>query len=102
MNTIAVVATATAKPGHTEELRAAFTKLLGPSRSDKGCLVYDLHQSTDDPDTFMMYEVWASKAELDAHLATPHLQEFGESVADILAGDLNIATYSPVDRRAAM
>jgi len=76
MSTIAVVATATAKPGHEAELRAAFTKLLGPSRSDSGCIIYDLHQSTDDPNTFMMYEVWASKAELDAHLATSHLQEF--------------------------
>ena len=72
---IAVVAKLKAKPGRENETRATLLGMVAPSRADKGCIRYDLHQGTDDPATFLFIETWASRADLEAHLAMPHVQD---------------------------
>ncbi len=39
---------------------------------------------------FAFYEVWRSRADLDEHLALPHMREFWESRMDYLSRDLDI------------
>lgn len=34
----------------------------------KGCLAYSFHQRVDSPTEFVLYEQWASQADLDAHI----------------------------------
>ncbi|MCW5554841.1 MAG: antibiotic biosynthesis monooxygenase [Verrucomicrobiae bacterium] len=74
MNTLTVVATFEAKPGKEAELRAALTDLLAPTRQEAGCLNYDLHQATEHPAKFLFHENWTSKAHLDTHLQSAHVQ----------------------------
>ena len=71
---LTVVATFQARPGKEAELKKALTGLLAPTRQEAGCLNYDLHQSAEDPAKFLFHENWTSKAHLDAHLQTPHVQ----------------------------
>ena len=73
MKTITVVATFQARSGKENELRAALTGLLAPTRKEAGCLNYDLHQSPEDPTKFLFHENWTSKELLDAHLKSPHI-----------------------------
>jgi hypothetical protein len=47
---------------------------IGSARS--GCLNYDLHQSAEDADVWLVYENWRSPEGLDAHMRTEHLQAF--------------------------
>ncbi len=70
----AVVLTATVKslPGHEAEVRAALLELVAPSRSEQGCLCYNLHETKDEAGLFIFYEQWADQAAFDAHLKTPH------------------------------
>ena len=74
MKTITVVATFEARAGKEAELKAALTGLVAPTRKEAGCLNYDLHQLPDDPKKFLFHENWTSKAHLDAHLQSPHIQ----------------------------
>lgn len=76
MNTkpLTVIATFRARPDKENELRAALNGLVTPTRQESGCLNYDLHQSTDDPARFLFHENWTSKAHLDAHLQSAHIQ----------------------------
>ena len=76
MNTkpVTVIATFQARPGKETELRGALIGLLAPTRMEAGCLNYDCHQSADDPAKFLFHENWTSKAHLDAHLQSTHLQ----------------------------
>lgn len=46
---------------------------------------FDVLQSKDDPTRFVLYEAYASKADADAHKATPHYREWREAVADWMA-----------------
>ncbi len=74
MKTMTVVATFQARVGKEAELKAALLGLLAPTRKEAGCLNYDLHESPEDPARFLFHENWTSKAHLDAHLQSAHIQ----------------------------
>ena len=74
-----------AKPGKENDLRKAVLGLIGPTRKEKGCLQYDLHADNENPAHFFFYERWASKEDLDAHSASPHLTAFGARSDELLA-----------------
>jgi quinol monooxygenase YgiN len=73
MKTLTVVATFEARPGKEAELRAALIGLVAPTRKEAGCLSYDFHCALDNPAKFLSCETWASKAQADAHLQSPHV-----------------------------
>lgn len=64
---LVVVATLKAKAGKAPELRAAFLELERHSRTEEGCIKYDLHQSVEDLDTFLFYEIWTGEEALALH-----------------------------------
>jgi quinol monooxygenase YgiN len=70
---VTVIACHRAKPGKERALREALLAVCIPTRAEKGCINYDLHVALDDPGLLVFHENWASKADLDAHLASPHM-----------------------------
>jgi quinol monooxygenase YgiN len=74
MRTVTVIATFEARPGKETELRNALIGLVAPTRQETGCLNYDLHILPESPAKFLFHENWTTKAALDAHLQTPHIQ----------------------------
>ncbi|MDP9394176.1 MAG: antibiotic biosynthesis monooxygenase [Actinomycetota bacterium] len=73
-----------AAAGKRDELRQALEALVEPTSREKGYINYDLHQSIEDPDRFLLYENWESEADLDAHLAAPHLTQFAARIPELL------------------
>ncbi len=61
-----------AKPEKRDELRAVLEAFVAPTRQEEGCVDYHLHVSDTDPNLFMFYENWRSRADLDHHLTLPH------------------------------
>ncbi len=82
---ISVVARFKALEGMDRKLKQLLLTLIGPSRSDEGCIDYELHQAIDDPALFIFYETWKSREHLDRHSSTPHVQQFRSKVKDLLA-----------------
>ena|ERR1700734_3723793 len=72
--TITVVATFQARPGKEVELKKALTGLVAPTRTETGCINYDLYVSPEDAGKFLFHENWTSKAHLNAHLQNTHIQ----------------------------
>jgi quinol monooxygenase YgiN len=62
--------------GREHELGTHLQALVAPSRTEPGCMAYELHLDPDDPGKFMFYERFASQAALDLHLASPHFKMF--------------------------
>lgn len=89
-DTYALVGFAHPKPERRAELRDLLLSFVTPTRAEPGCLEYHLHVDSADPSVFVFYEVWRSKADLDAHLALPHMREFWHSRMDYLTRDLDI------------
>ena len=97
MKTLTVIATFHARPGQEAVLRAALTGLLAPTRQEAGCINYDLHASPDDPAKFLFHENWTSKAALDAHLQSPHIQALLPRVEALCTAGPEITLWEKVD-----
>ena len=95
---VTVVATIKAKDGLVEKVREAIEALVAPTRSESGCINYDLHQSIDEPSLFMLYENWTSKKDLDEHLAMPYLADFLGKADDLLAEPVGLALYQMISK----
>ena len=81
---LTVIASMRAAPGKRDELRRTLEALVAPTTVERGCVNYDLHQGLEDPDRFFFYENWESAADLDAHLAAPHLTAFAARIPELL------------------
>jgi len=81
---LTVIAQFVAKPGMETALAQALSALVAPSRSEAGCINYDLHQDNADPRRFLLYENWVSPAALEEHFTMPYLLQFLEDSAVLL------------------
>jgi quinol monooxygenase YgiN len=93
---VTVIAYHRAKPGKERALREALLAVCAPTRAEKGCLNYDLHVSPDDPGLLVFHENWESKADLDAHLSSPHIDAFRKVAPDLLAEPPDITLWTEV------
>jgi len=86
MANLKVVAVVTAKSGSEAIVEAALRELAGASKNDHGCISYDLFASESAPGAFVTIEEWESQADLDAHMASPHIAEMITVAGDHLDG----------------
>ncbi|MGP1397596.1 MAG: putative quinol monooxygenase [Inquilinaceae bacterium] len=77
--TLTVVANIHAKPGREATVRTELEKLVSPTRAERGCLQYDLHQDHSAPTHFMFYETWESRELWQAHMNAPHTAAYMEA-----------------------
>ncbi|KRE10902.1 monooxygenase [Bacillus sp. Root239] len=84
MSEIIINAILQAKPGKEEELRSELVKVIEPSREEKGCIQYTLHQDTDKAGTFVFYEKWESNEDIAAHIETPHYQQYRQQTEALI------------------
>ena len=94
---VTVVARIGAKKGMEEIVKQELIALLSPTRSEKGCINYDLHQSVEDKSLFMFYENWASKKDLNEHLEMPYMKSHMDKAKDILAEPPEITLWEKID-----
>jgi quinol monooxygenase YgiN len=96
MKNLTVVANFQAKPGKEAELKQILIGLIAPTRKEAGCISYDLHQSPEDPAKFLFYETWASKAQLDVHLANAQIQALLPRVGELCTGFPDIVVWDKI------
>ncbi|MGR4880109.1 putative quinol monooxygenase [Streptomyces sp. LARHCF249] len=87
---IRLVILITTLPGRGQEQIAAFERLAPVVRAEEGCLQYDLHQVSGDPDRFVLIERWSSQAALAAHDAAPHMIEADAAAPAFRAGPADV------------
>jgi quinol monooxygenase YgiN len=90
---VSVIARIRAREGREDAVRAALMALIAPTTAEKGCISYDLHQSTEDPALFMFYENWLSREDLEDHLQTPHLSAWRAIATELLADPIEITLW---------
>jgi quinol monooxygenase YgiN len=81
---LTILAEMYAKPGLENTLSEVLSGLVEPTRKEQGCIGYSLHTDNNDPAHFFFYETWKSRADLDRHLATPHLCAFLSRESELL------------------
>lgn len=82
MSTIAQFVTLTAAPGKEQALQLALAKLAEATRTEFGCVAYDIYQL--DAATFHVIELWRDAVSLEFHVAAPHTSAVLESFPSLL------------------
>ena len=80
---IVLVARLKVKDDKVEEAKKLALSIVAGSRSEEGCVNYDIHQAIDDPTVFIWHETWVNKAALDEHFAKPYFEEFFAKVDEV-------------------
>jgi len=90
---LTVVARLQAKPGQETQLRQQLQRLVEPTRTEPGCIAYELHESKSEPGHFLFYEVWKSDADLEKHFLTSHMKAIGKVLPDLLAEPMDLSKW---------
>ena len=96
MPEVVVVGSFKAQPGKEAEALEAFKALVEPTHREEGCILYALHQGTDDQARLAFVERWESRELLDAHLASDHVAAVLEHVDELFGDSADIVVYEPV------
>lgn len=91
---LTVVAHVRAKTGQEARLRQELQRLVAPTLAEAGCVRYDLHESTTEHGWFLLYEIWKSEADLDAHFQTPYLKAFFHLLPELADGPSEITKWT--------
>ena len=51
----------------------AMRKVMEATRAEDGCIEYNYGADVLDPGLIRVSEIWASRAQLDAHMQAPHM-----------------------------
>jgi autoinducer 2-degrading protein len=65
-----VVAEYYAKAGNDSEIAKILAKMVSISRAERGCAMYIVNRSIDDPRRFLIYEQYYDKGGYQAHMET--------------------------------
>lgn len=86
-----------AKEGHADTILRVIEKMTPPSRKEPGCLFYQAHRSPDDPNVFFLYEQYRDAAGYEAHMASPHFEQYvrGEAIPNLESRER--AFYETID-----
>jgi quinol monooxygenase YgiN len=93
-----VVAEVRAKPGKEAELRAATLPLVAFVRSDPKNLVYFLQEDRAAPGHFIFYEIFADRADFEAHNAMPYVKEWFAKLPELADGGVKVMTMEILAR----
>ncbi len=77
--TLRIVARVEAKVDKVDLVKSELLKLIEPTRMEKGCIQYDLHQDDNTPEVFIFYENWESRELLQAHLNSDHIAAYAQA-----------------------
>lgn len=78
-----ITALLTAKPGKAGELETLLREMVGPCRAETGNLRWDIWQDRDDPNRFVLDELYVDDAAVAAHRASAHFQRYAAKIGDI-------------------
>ncbi|KAB7888864.1 putative quinol monooxygenase [Poseidonibacter ostreae] len=76
MAKLTIVANIIAKADKVEMVKTELLKLIDITRSEEGCINYDLHQDNENEAHFLFYENWESRELWQIHMGNKHLADY--------------------------
>ena len=71
------------RPGKRDQLRAALSHVLEPTRAEAGCIRINLYESIAGPCCFYIHAEWADAATFEAHANMPHVASLAAAVDEL-------------------
>jgi len=76
MSKLTIVARILAKEEKRDFVKAELLKLITITRAEDGCINYDLHQDTENPNVFLFHENWENRELWQIHMNNTHLADY--------------------------
>ncbi|MHC5361996.1 putative quinol monooxygenase [Myroides sp. LJL110] len=73
-----------AKPKYREDLLIVLQNMVEQTRKEDANIQYDLHQDSQDENTFVFYEIWIDQQGLNQHNKQSYILEFRKFIEDKL------------------
>ncbi|WP_137790513.1 putative quinol monooxygenase [Bacillus sp. E(2018)] len=73
-----------AREGKEELLRDELIKVVQASRNEEGCINYTLHESMENPSTFVFYENWRDEDALNSHIDSQHYKAYRKNIETLV------------------
>jgi quinol monooxygenase YgiN len=94
---VGVVATIKIKEGTNEAFEAVANEMMAAVRAnEKGNLVYQFCKAKSDPTTYVVMEIYADQAALEAHGKSDHFRSIGPKMGPSMAGRPDVQYYDTV------
>jgi len=68
-----------AKPQSIEKMKELLGAMVKPSKSEEGCIFYEIFQYKDQPEKFMAVETWRDERALNGHKHSEHYKIYKSS-----------------------
>lgn len=91
---LTLIAKLTAKTEYADLLGEELRKLVAPTLAEAGSIAYMIHRDNDDPSVWVLYEIWRSRADLDAHFEQPYTKALMGRFPELLARDMELTFAS--------
>lgn len=94
---IGVIATLKVQPGKGGEFEQVFRDLAAQVRANEpGNKLYQVFKSRKDADTYIVMEIYADQAALEAHGKSDHFKAAGPKIAPTMGGRPDVAYFDAV------
>ena len=80
-------------PGQMAAALPAMRKVMEATRAEDGCIEYNYGEDVLDPGLIRVSEIWASRAQLDAHMQAPHMAVWQAERAALGLSGRSIAVF---------
>lgn len=91
---IAIEAKLEVQPAKRQEFLEATKTLIEGSRLEAGNISYDLFQSIENENVFMMIEKWEDQAAIETHNTSAHFGQFVAFAQTALAKPLDVQSFN--------
>ena len=78
---IYLLAHLTCRLGTHPELMTAAKAMINATRTEPGCILYDLNVSITDPQSMIFVEAWKDREALTEHFNMPHMEVWQKASA---------------------
>lgn len=85
------------KPGTADAFIVATRANARNSRLESGVVRFDMIQSADDPNKFLLVEIYRDSIAAAAHKETAHYKTWRDAVADLMAEPRSSIKYINID-----
>ena len=95
--TIGVLATLKVQDGKTADFEAVFGELAGQVRANEpGNKLYQVFKSRKEANTYVVMEIYADQAALEAHGKSDHFRAAGPKLGPTMAGRPDVQYFDSV------
>lgn len=96
-----LLVTVRSQPAHRQRVQQLLLELIGPVRSEPGCLYYDLFAHASDPAAFVLAAGWANDAAVAAHPTHPDVPGILDLLKPLLASPWEVLATRRVSENPA-